>query len=374
MTAKRDYYEILGISRGASTDEIKKAYRKMAFKYHPDKNKTDSAEAEFKEITRAYEVLCNADQRAKYDRYGHAGLDEMSHGFNGVDFGGFGDIFDTFFGGGGRRQSTRAQHGADLQVEIEISFEEAAFGCERKIPITRVEPCSACHGKGNEPGTDLDTCPNCKGEGEIRRTQQNLFGHFTNITVCEQCRGTGTIISTPCKKCRGKGREQRKREVVVAIPGGVDNGNTVRLTGEGNTGIEGGRPGNLYVNLSVEDHEYFRRDGAEVIFDLPLNFAQAALGLAIDVPTLDGDFKLKVPAGVQSGKMFRIKGRGITQLNSHRRGDQLVVTHVVTPRTLDDEQRKAFESLAKILRPASLSEDEDKGFMGRVKEAFAGHG
>ena len=254
---------------------------------------------------------------------------------------------------------------------MEITFDEAAFGCEKEIDIERVEPCSICSGIGSEPGIDPEKCPNCGGMGEVRRSQQGLFGQFTNITTCEQCHGRGRVITHPCKQCSGIGREQVVRKVMVRIPGGVDDGNTVRLSGEGNRGVAGGPSGNLFVTLSVIDHEFLRRDGVDTVFDLPLNFAQAALGGEIDVPTLDGYYTLKVPAGVQYGKVFRIKGIGAVRLNKSGRGDQLVVVHVVTPTQLDSDQKKLFRKLSDVLEPAVLPK-EDKGFFGRMKDSFTG--
>jgi len=373
MVTKRDYYEVLGLKREATEEEIKKAYRKLAFKYHPDRNNEAAAEAQFKEINQAYEVISDPQKRANYDRFGHAGVDGTGRGFEGFDFGGVGDIFDAFFGGNAAGRRSAAERGADLSFGWEISFEEAAFGVEKELEIERVEPCPVCHGMGNEPGTVPAQCPNCRGAGEIRRSQQGVFGHFTNITTCEKCRGRGTIITDPCKQCNGLGREQRIRKVLIRIPGGVDDGNTVRLTGEGNSGINGGPPGNLFVTLSVSKHELFRRDGADVIYGLPLNFAQAALGGEVEVPTLDGAFSLKIPPGIQHGKVFRIKGRGAAHLNKSGRGDQLVIVYVVTPASLDGEQKKLFRKLAETMEPATLPKDE-KGFFGKVKGTFAGRG
>ena len=259
MTEKRDYYEVLEVNRQATDEDIKKAYRKLAFQYHPDRNKDKDAEAKFKEVNESYEVLSDSQKRAGYDRYGHAGVDGgFTRGFEGVDFGGFGDIFDAFFGGTSRRHRSGAERGSDLRYGLEITFEEAAFGCDKEIEIGRVERCSICSGIGSEPGIDPEKCPNCGGTGEVRRTQHGLFGQFTNITTCEQCSGRGRVITHPCKQCRGIGREQKVRNVMVRIPGGVDDGNTVRLSGEGNRGVAGGPSGNLFVTLSVLDHEFLR--------------------------------------------------------------------------------------------------------------------
>ena len=373
MVTKRDYYDVLGVSRGATGEEIKKAYRKMAFEYHPDRNKDPAAEEKFKEVNEAYEVLSDSQKRANYDRFGHAGVERFGRGFEGFDFGGFGDIFDAFFGGTSRGRQSTPERGADLRFNMEISFEEAAFGCEKGIEIERIEPCSVCRGIGSEPGSEPIRCPNCGGTGEVRRSQYGLFGHFTNITTCEQCRGRGRIITDPCKQCNGLGREKRLRKVVVGIPAGVDDGNTVRLTGEGNSGFGGGPPGNLFVTLSVAKHEFLRREDANIIYDLPLNFAQAALGGEVEVPTLDGYFTLKIPAGVQNGKVFRIRGKGAASIYGSGRGDQLIMVHVVTPTSLDGDQKRLFRELGETLEPATLPQEE-KGFFGKMKGTFAGRG
>jgi len=266
MVSKRDYYDILELNRDATDEDIKKAYRKLAFKYHPDRNKDDGAEAKFKEINEAYEVLSDAQKRGRYDRFGHAGVDGIGRGFEGFDFGGFGDIFDAFFGGtsrGGRRSVS--ERGGDIRFKMEITFEEGVFGSEKELEIERVEPCAICHGIGSEPGSSPAQCPNCRGTGEIRRSQHGLFGHFTNITTCDQCRGRGLVITDPCKQCNGVGRERRRRKVAIKIPAGVDDGNTVRLTGEGHSGVNGGPPGNLFITLTVIPHEVLRRDGADIL-------------------------------------------------------------------------------------------------------------
>jgi molecular chaperone DnaJ len=370
MAAKRDYYEVLGVNRQATDEDLKKSYRKLAFRYHPDRNRDKGAEAKFKEINEAYEVLSDAEKRVTYNRFGHAGLDGgFARGFEGFDFGGFGDIFDAFFGGTTHRRRSTAERGADLRIDMEISFKEAAFGCERELEIGRIEPCSACHGTGSEPGTSPEQCPNCGGAGEVRRTQQGIFGHFTNITTCPQCRGRGAVITSPCQQCNGAGREKRLRKVAVKIPGGVDDGNVVRVTGEGHSGFGGGPPGNLLVGLSVKPHEVLYRNGTDVVYDLPLNFAQAALGGEVDIPTLDGDFSLKIPAGVQNGRVFQLKGKGAEHLHRSTRGDQMIIVHVITPAQIDKEQKNLFRKLAETLEPAVLPGSE-KGFWGKMRNSF----
>ncbi|MBT9149349.1 MAG: molecular chaperone DnaJ [Dehalococcoidia bacterium] len=373
MITKRDYYETLGVSRGATDEEIKKAYRRMAFRYHPDRNRDGVAEEKFKEVNEAYEVLIDPQKRSRYNRFGHAGTQGFGQGFDGFDFGGFGDIFDTFFGGVSSGRRSTAEPGTDLRYNVEILFEEAAFGCEREIEIERIEPCSGCGGVGSEPGSEPVICPDCGGTGQVRRSQYSLFGHFTNIITCERCRGAGRIIIDPCRQCNGRGKERRMRRIAVKIPPGVDDGNTVRLTGEGNTGSRGAPPGNLYVTISVAKHDYLRREGADVLYDLPLNFAEAALGGEMEVPTLDGYSSIKIPAGVQDGQIFRIRGKGAVHLHDSRRGDQVIIVHVVTPTSLNQEQRKLFQELAQVLDPARLP-GEEKGFLDRMKDIFAGRG
>jgi len=350
---KRDYYEVLGVSRSASDDEIKKAFRRLAKQYHPDANKEQGAEARFIEINEAYEVLSDQQKRTAYDRYGHAGVGAGAGAAGFDNFGGFSnlnDIFETFFSGstGGQRRSG-PQRGADLRYELTISFEEAVFGCQKEIELPRWETCSACRGNGAQPGTSTQRCPTCQGSGEIRRVQQSIFGQFVNVTMCERCRGEGRIITTPCEKCRGQGRVRNNRRVVVNIPAGVDDGINVRVTGEGEVSARGGTPGNLYVVLTVKSHEFFKRQGNDIIYDLPISFTQAALGDEVEVPTVDGKATmLKIPAGTQSGRSFRLKGMGVPVVHSSARGDQHVVVKVVTPTNLTPEQRQLLEEFARI--------------------------
>ncbi len=353
MPTKRDYYEVLGIPRNATDEEIKRSFRKLAFKYHPDHNRDGDAEAKFKEVNEAYQVLADQDKRAAYDRFGHGSAEGFfGRGFEGFDFGGFGDIFDAFFGGASTTVHRGPQRGADLSCNTYITFEEAAFGCEKEISILRTEYCPSCHGTGTRPGSQPTKCPNCNGAGQVRRIQQSIFGHFTNIATCPQCHGEGRIITQPCPRCRGTGKEKQQRRISVKIPAGVDKGNQVRLRGEGEAGDRGGPPGNLYVYLTVKPHELFTRDGDDIIYELPINFAQAALGAEIEVPTLDGSTKLKVPAGSQTGKEFKLKNKGISHLHSRGRGDQFVKLRVVTPESLTKKQHQLLEELAKTLDPA----------------------
>jgi molecular chaperone DnaJ len=350
MAVKRDYYEVLGVPRDASPEDIKKAFRKLAFQYHPDRNRDDGASEKFKEVNEAYEVLSDADKRASYDRFGHSGAEGLfGRGFDGFDFGGFGDIFEAFFGGTSTSTRQTSRRGDDLRYSITLTFEEAAMGCEKEIDINRTEICSTCHGTRSQPGSQPARCTACDGTGQVRRVQRSLFGQFINTSVCNQCHGEGRIITDPCKDCRGFGVQKRKRNILVKIPAGIDDGNGIRLTGEGDTGYRGGSPGNLYVVVSVKKHPFFTREGDDVIYELPINFAQAALGTEVVVPTLHGDNKLKIPAGSQTGRVFKLKSLGIPHLRGRGNGDQLVVLRVVTPESLSREQRKLFEELGKSL-------------------------
>lgn len=353
MAVKRDYYEVLGVSKDATVEEIKKAFRKLAFQYHPDRNREDGATEKFKEVNEAYEVLSDANKRATYDRYGHIGDDGfLGRGFGGFDFGdfgGFGDIFEAFFGGTSTATRQAPKRGTDLRFNMTISFEEAALGCEKEIEIARMEICSTCHGTGSKPGSQPSRCPSCDGTGQIRRVERSLFGQFINTGICSQCHGEGRIIMDPCRECKGTGVQKCKRPILVRVPPGVDDGIRIRLGGEGNAGSRGGTPGDLYVVLSVPAHEYYTRDGDDVIFEMPINFAQAALGAEVEVPTLYGSSKLKIPSSSQTGRVFRLKDKGIPHLHGSGRGDQLVRLLVVTPESLTKEQRQLFEELARSL-------------------------
>lgn len=350
-TNKRDYYEILGVARGASEDELKKAYRRLAKQYHPDTNKETGADARFIEVNEAYETLSDPQKRSVYDRYGHAGLNGGgAAGFG--DFAGFGsinDLFDFFAGATGTQRRSEPQRGADIRFELTISFEEAIFGCQKEIELPRWEACSTCRGSGAQPGTSTTRCSACQGKGEIRRVQQSIFGQFVNVTMCERCRGEGKVITTPCEKCRGQGRVRNNRRVVVNIPAGVDDGINVRVTGEGEVSSRGGTPGNLYVILSVKQHPFFKRQGNDILYELPISFAQAGLGDEVEVPTVDGkSTTLKIPAGTQSNRSFRLKGMGVPVVHSSARGDQHVIVKVVTPTNLSAEQKRLLEDFARL--------------------------
>ncbi|MBA7658678.1 Chaperone protein DnaJ [subsurface metagenome] len=353
MSSKRDYYEVLGLDRDATEGQIRGAFRKLAFKYHPDRNQDDGAEQRFKEVNEAYEVLSDPEKRNTYDRFGHGGEGFFGRGFEGFGFDGVGSIFDAFFGG---RTTTTARQaparGADLHSSIAITLEEAAFGVEKELSILRTEHCSTCQGSGSRPGAKPSQCPDCNGSGQVRRVQQSIFGRFTNITTCPQCQGEGRIITDPCPQCRGTGKERFQRSIMVKIPAGVENGSRVRLSGEGDAGTKGGPPGNLYLDLSVKEHKIFVRDNDDILYELPINFAQAALGTELEVPTLDSSVKLKIPAGSQAGQVFKLKNKGIPHLHGRGQGSQLVKLIVVTPESLTKKQRQLFEELAKDLGPA----------------------
>jgi molecular chaperone DnaJ len=379
MTNKRDYYEVLGVSRNASKDELKRSYRRLARQYHPDVNKDAGTDEKFKEINEAYEVLSDDNMRARYDRFGHAGMEGMG-GFSGFE-GGFGsvaDIFEEFFGGafsGGRRQRRGPKRGADLRYDLRISFEEAVFGVEKDIEVERPATCPACNGSGAEPGSTPKRCPTCEGSGEVRRVQQSLLGSFVNVTTCPNCRGSGEVIDTPCTTCHGHKLIQETSTLTVKVPPGVDNDTQIRLTGEGAPGVDGGPPGNLYVIIRVAKHKFFERRGDDIWIDLEINVAQAALGDEVTVPTVDGETKLTIPPGTESGKVFKLKNQGVPKLDrtgrgvDMGRGNQHVLVHVVIPKKLSDEQHDLFQQLAGTLGKEVIPQRE-RGFFGTVKDAL----
>mgnify|MGYP001050622969 CR=1 FL=1 len=378
--ANRDYYDILGVGKGIGEEDIRRAFRKKAMEFHPDRNKSAGAEEKFKEINEAYQVLSDPNKRAQYDRFGKAGVGANGRGdqpFEGFDgFGGFGDIFDSFFGDGNRRGGRQAQRGADLQQRVVLSFEESVFGVEREVDITRLETCRICSGFGNAPDTILETCSTCKGNGQVRRAQRSVFGQFTQVTSCSTCQGRGSIIKTPCSNCRGGGKERKSRKIAVNIPAGVEEGMQVRLSGEGDVGSDGGGAGNLYVYIDVQEHQFFEREGSDLVYELPVNIAEAALGADKSIPTLDGkDEDLKLPQGTQPGTEFRIRGKGVPHLNGNRRGDLRVVVDVRVPGSLDNLQRELLRELAKSFGSSSENgpsgDEEDKGIFGKIKEVLS---
>ena len=379
--SKRDYYEVLGVARTATEVEIKSAYRKLALKYHPDRNPGDKpAEEKFKECAEAYAVLADSEKRSLYDRFGHQGVSSAAGaGFDPSVFADFGDIlgglgdifgFGDLFGGARRRGGP--QRGADLRYDIEISFEDSAHGTETSVQIPRQENCETCHGSGAAPGTAPSTCSLCHGQGQVRRQQ----GFFTIAQTCPQCRGTGRMISKPCQTCRGAGRVTHDRKITVKIPPGIATGQQLRLQGEGEAGTGGGPPGHLYVVVHVQEHEFFRRDGNNLFCEIPVNFTTVALGGEIQVPTLDGTENVKVPEGTQTGTTLRLRGKGMPDVNGHGRGDLLATVQVQTPRKPSREQRQLLEQLAKVLpkekfepRPRDDSQDE-RNLFDRVKDMF----
>lgn len=376
MSEKRDYYEVLGVPRTATKDEIKKAYRKLAMQYHPDKNPGNKeAEAKFKEASHAADILLDDQKRAMYDRMGHAaeqggmGGGGFSGGFTG-DFGDLGDIFGDIFGdilggqrGRGRRRS-RAQAGDDLQTEMTVTFEEAAFGVEKEISISRSVTCETCHGSGAKKGSGPVTCDMCNGHGEVRRQQ----GFFTIAQPCPKCHGTGQVIKDACETCGGRGRTKKREKLSVKVPAGIDEGQRLKLSGQGDSGINGGPAGDLYVLIHIQEHEFFKRDEYDVLCEVPISFSQAALGTEIEVPTLSGRVSVKIPEGTQSGQKMKLRNKGITKLGGYGFGDQIITIHVETPTKLTKEQRELFKQLAELEQTST--NPMTKGFFERVRELF----
>lgn len=372
--SKRDYYEILGVSRNASEDEIKRAYRKLAKKYHPDLNPNNKeAEQKFKEVNEAYEVLSNSEKRARYDQFGHAGVNGQAGGFS-QGFGGFGDIFDDIFDmfGGGFSSNRRSgpKRGADLKYKLDLKFEEAAFGVEKEIKINRNEICSACNGTGAKNGTSKEVCYKCHGTGEVRYAQKTPFGQFVNVRTCDVCNGTGEIIKEKCDKCRGTGKIRKTKRIHVKIPAGVDTGSVIPLRGQGEPGEKGGATGDLYIYINVLPHEIFEREGNDIICEIPINFVQAALGDEIDVPTLEGKIKHNIPEGTQPGTIFKLKNKGIPNVRGYGRGDQYVKIKVEVPRKLNQKQKEILREFAKA--SGQNHGENKKGFFNKVKDAFGG--
>ena len=376
MMTERDYYEILGVPKNASNEELKSAFRRLARQFHPDVNKESDAEERFKEINEAYAVLSDQDKRSVYDRLGHAGV----KGAGGVpdfsvDFSGFADIFGDLFGFGGftrssRRQRNAPRRGQDLSYRLDLTFEEAVFGLEKEIEFVRDELCNTCSGSGAEPGTSPVRCTTCNGSGEMRQVRQTLLGSMVQVSTCPTCKGVGETITTPCHTCQGRGLERRTRRKVVNIPGGVDDGTQIRLAGEGQPGLNGGPNGNLYITIHVQRHKFFRRRENDIILDLDINMAQATLGAEVEIPTVDGPARLKIPSGTQPGKVLRMRSKGVPYLRSNGRGDQLVVVNVDIPTRLTSEQRELFEQLAKSL--GSEVRPQERSFIDWLKETLGG--
>ena len=382
MAEKRDYYEVLGLQKGASDDEIKKAFRKMAMKYHPDKNPNNKeAEDKFKEVNEAYSVLSDPDKKSKYDRFGHAGVDPntgFGGGFGG--FGGFEDIFDIFggafgggfggFGGGGnQKRANQPRKGRDLQKAITITFEEAAFGAKKTIEISKYVTCSTCSGEGTKPGTSKKTCPKCNGSGQVSTVQRTPFGQFQSVTTCDQCGGSGSIVEEPCPDCKGEGKVRKNVTISVDIPAGVDNESVIPIRGQGEPGTNGGPAGDLYIVLNVKPHKMFRRSGADLYLEIPISFDQAALGAEIVVPTLEGKVSYKVPGGTQPGTTFRLRDKGIKHLKREAKGDLYVKVNLEVPTKLNNKQKKAIQDMAKAVTEECYQ--KKSSFAAKIKELFS---
>ena len=365
---KRDYYEVLGVQKGASDDEVKKAYRKLAKKYHPDLNPGDQeAEAKFKEANEAYEVLSDQDKRARYDQFGFAGVDPNfgggaggnPYGAGGMGFD-FSDIFDSFFGGGfggGRRSNPNApQRGESIRLSLAITFEEAAFGCEKDVTVERMEQCGTCHGNGCAPGTTPEVCPDCHGSGQVQVRRQTPMGVFATTSPCGRCGGKGKIIHQPCTDCKGSGSVRKRKTIKASIPAGIDNGQTISIRGQGHAGKNGGPAGDLLITITVKPHELFRREGTSILCDAPITFAQAVLGAELEIPTIDGKVKYDLPEGTQTGTTFRLKGKGIPSINGRGRGDQYVTVYIETPKNLNKEQKEALKKFAEAVGDTNYEE------------------
>ncbi|WP_419172828.1 molecular chaperone DnaJ [Halobacteriovorax sp.] len=380
MSDKRDYYDVLGVSKSADKNEIKKAYRKLAMKYHPDRNPDNAeAEAKFKEASEAAEVLLDEGKRQRYDQFGHAGVNGQAGGFGGGGFQGgfgdfgdlgdiFGDIFGDMMGGGrGRRGGRRRQGvpGNDLQMAVGVTFEEAAFGAKKTVSINKETTCETCKGSGAKEGSEPTSCDMCHGAGEVRRQQ----GFFTVASTCPKCHGSGTMIKDPCGTCHGQGRKKKKVELEVTIPAGIDHGQRLKLSGEGDAGAQGGPNGDLYIVVDVKEHEIFKRDGFNVHYTVPISFSQAALGAEVEVPTLDGKVVVDLPAGTQSGKKMRLKGKGIQKLGGYGTGDAILTVHVETPTKLSKEHKELLEQIAKL--EGKQCHPMSHGFIDKVKELFS---
>ncbi|REJ32296.1 MAG: molecular chaperone DnaJ [Bacillota bacterium] len=387
--AKRDYYEVLGVDRSATPEEIRKAYRRLARRYHPDANPGDAQAAErFKEVKEAYDVLSDPEKRAAYDRFGHAGVDPTAAPgggagggpfaggpFRGGPFGGFDpfqgfeDIFDAFFGGGRAGGfAARPRRGDDIVAEMEIDFREAAFGVEREIEVSRTEPCDRCGGSGAEPGTGPVTCPQCRGQGQVQTARSTPFGQFVSVSTCPRCRGAGRVIETPCSRCQGRRMIRRRRRITVTVPAGVDDGARIRLSGQGHLGDHGGPPGDLYIDVRVRPHPVFTREGSDVISQVTIGIAQAALGTSLEIETLDGRETVRIPAGTQSGDEIPLRGKGIPHLRGRGRGDHRVRVRVEVPRNLSDQERALLLEWARLR--GETVDPEDRSWFQRVRDAF----
>jgi molecular chaperone DnaJ len=374
MATKRDYYEVLGVAREASDDEIKRAFRRLAQQHHPDIDASDGAEDRFKEVNEAYRVLSDRQRRTAYDMFGHAGVDASTAGGGFEGFGGgfgpFGDIFDAFFGGQpGARQRNRVVAGADLRYDLHIEFAEAMSGVTREISFPTLVTCTVCEGSGGEPGSEPERCPECNGSGEKRRVAQTILGQMVNIVACPRCHGEGRIVSAPCHACHGEGRVREQRQLQVEIPAGIDSGQRIALEGQGEAGPRGGPPGDLYVAVSVAEHPDLLRRGTELYHELPVTFAQAALGATLAVPTIDGSADLAIPPGTQSGTELKLRGKGVPRLRGGGAGDLHVIVTVVVPSKVSRRERELLEELGQVSAPAKLPRD-GSGVIGRLRDLF----
>jgi molecular chaperone DnaJ len=369
MATTRDYYEILGVVRNAGEEDIRSSFRRLARQYHPDVCQDEDAHERFKEINEAYQILCDPDKRRAYDQFGHRGV-SGSGGAPGFTGDIFSDIFESFFNMGGMGGATagreRSQRGTDIQSTLRITLEEATFGCEKEVEVNRLETCDACAGTGAQPGTRPDRCPNCNGTGEVRRLQQSFFGRFVSVNVCPRCRGEGQVVTTPCAGCRGAGMLRKHRKITVSVPAGIEDQMQIQKPSEGDSGARGGQPGNLYVLVAVQPHKMFQRHGNDLVYDLGLNMAQAALGDEVEVPTIDGQpAPMKIPAGTQNGRIFRVKGKGVRFLRNHGRGDLQVVAKVTIPTNLNEEQKELLRRLAHSFQDNG-KQDDSRSILNRV--------
>ena len=382
--AKRDYYEVLGVSKSADEKEIKKAYRKVAMKFHPDRNPDNKeAEEKFKEAAEAYEVLSDADKKARYDRFGHAGMNQgggFSGGSMNMDdifeqfgdiFGGSGSPFESFFGGGGgRSRGTRGRRGSNLRIKVALTLEDVANGVTKKIKVKKQAACDTCGGSGAKDKSSINNCGTCGGSGYVRQVKSTFLGQMQTTGVCPTCSGSGSTITAKCTSCKGEGRTYQEETISIEIPAGVEEGMQLSMRGKGNAGPQGGANGDLLINIEVKDHKHFSRDGQNIIYDLYLNFADAALGTSLEVPTIDGKVKIKVPAGTQSGKMFRLRGKGLPSVQAYGKGDQLIHVNVWTPKSLDAEEKALLEKIRGMKNFNPSPGKTDKGFFERMKDYF----
>ena len=373
--AKRDYYEVLGVSKDAGEEEIKKAFRKKALEYHPDKNKSADAEEKFKEINEAYQILHDSEKRSRYDQFGHAGLGAQAgftKDFEGFDvFGGFGDIFESFFGDFASQTRNVPRRGQDIQEHARISFNDAYLGVEHEITALRNEKCYLCKGSGSAVGTKPERCTECRGRGQVRRVQRSVFGQFAQVVHCPTCSGRGELIKSPCGNCRSSGIERKRAKIAVKIPPGIESGMQIKLTGEGEAGLNGGPPGSLYVSVSVEPHATFRRDKTDLLLRLSLNFVQATIGANIEVPTMSEPVILKIPPGTQQDTTFRLKNKGMPHLRNGRKGDILAQVKIEIPTSLSAEQKAVIGELAKTMGWDEGEGLDDRGLLDKIKDTFA---